>query len=171
MNRNTRRFFLLLLVLALSLSITAVAAANGHAPRNFRAHLNGDGEVPPVDSGGQGQAIFQLSNDGSELSYSLIVANIENVTQAHIHCGPPDDNGPVVVFLFGRVPDPGVSHNGVLSEGTATDAHVITRGDSEICPGGVSSLADVVRQIDAGNAYVNVHTVDNPGGEIRGQMH
>lgn len=160
MNRNTRRFFLLLLVLALSLSVTAVAAANGHAPRNFRAHLNGDGEVGPVDTDAQGEAIFQLSKDGSSLSFKLIAANIEDVFAAHIHCGTAGVNGPVGVTLFGGAT---VSPNGILSQGTITETNA-----GNACAW--ESLADVINAIDAGGAYVNVHTTANPGGEIRGQV-
>ena len=54
---------------------------------NHRTHLTGDAERPvPNDSKAQGQAIFQVSDDGSEIGFKLMVANIENVTQAHIHC-------------------------------------------------------------------------------------
>lgn len=150
-----------LLVLAVGL---AAAPAAADAPENHRAHLTGAGEVPAVDTDAQGQAIFQLSADGTTLDYTLIVANIENVVQAHIHCGAPDVNGPVVVFLFGPVPG-GVDHNGVLSTGTATDADVIPRPEC-----GVADLDDVMEKIRTGEAYANVHTTANPGGEIRGQI-
>jgi hypothetical protein len=33
-----------------------------------------------------------------------------------------------------------------------------------------ATLGDVVGAIVDGNAYVNIHTVDFPGGEIRGQL-
>jgi hypothetical protein len=32
------------------------------------------------------------------------------------------------------------------------------------------TIADLVADIKAGNAYVNVHTTEHPGGEIRGQI-
>lgn len=47
----------------------------------FRTHLSGDEEVPARPTRAQGQAIFTLNDDGT-LGYRLIVANIENVTQA-----------------------------------------------------------------------------------------
>lgn len=71
-----------------------------HMQRNFRTHLSGDEEVQPVATRAQGQAIFQLSKDDSELSYKLIVANIENVLMAHIHLAPAGQNGGVVVWLY-----------------------------------------------------------------------
>ncbi len=97
-----------------------VAGING----NWSTHSNGSMEVPVRDSQGQAQAIFHLSNDGSELDFKLIATNIEGVTQSHIHCGPEGVNGPVVVFLYG-FNAAGVAPNGILNEGTITDANVI----------------------------------------------
>jgi hypothetical protein len=156
---NKQRIFLLLLVLALSMTISAVAAANG--PRNFRAHLSGGAEVPPVGTNAQGQAIFQLSDDGTSLRFKLIAANIEDVFAAHIHCAAPDVNGPVGVTLFGGAT---VSPDGILSQGM-----ISAPNEGNAC--GWESLSDVVDAVDAGGAYVNVHTTANPGGEIRGQLH
>ena len=47
------------------------------------------------------------------MSFKLIVAQGVLVTQAHIHCGPPGVNGPVVVFLFG-LNSAGTDVSGVL---------------------------------------------------------
>jgi len=131
--------------------------------RNFTAHLSGDEEVPPVVTGGQGQAIFKLSSDGESLEYKLIVANIADVTQSHIHIAPAGTNGPVVAFLFGNVPG-GVTVNGVLAEGTITAANLIG-------PLTGQPLSALVDYLNNEGAYVNVHTISNPGGEIRGQIH
>ena len=141
-----------------------VAALNG----NWSTHANGSMEVPIRDTQGQAQAIFHLSDDGTALEYKLNASNIENVTQSHIHCGTPGVNGPVVIFLYGFGPT--VSPNGVLSEGVATDANVIPRPSSDACPGGVANLKDVIDKMNSGGAYVNLHTVQLPGGEIRGDI-
>jgi hypothetical protein len=145
-----------------------LAPAQLPAARNFVAHLSGDEEVPPVDTQAQGQAIFQLNAEGDALSFRLLVANIEDVTQAHIHCGAAGVNGPVVVFLFGLDPA-GVTVNGVLSQGTITEDDIIARPDSPECPGGVASFDDLLAKMRSGDTYTNVHTLVNPGGEIRGQ--
>jgi hypothetical protein len=152
-----------MLILILALASTAAASQ-----RNFRAHLAGRNEVPPVDTRAQGEATYRLSKDGSSLNFKLIVANIEDVTQAHIHCGSAGVNGPVVIFLFGFDPA-GVSPDGVLSEGVITAANVIARPDSAVCPGGLADFDDLIAHMRAGNTYTNVHTIANPGGEIRGQ--
>jgi len=144
------------------------------AARNFGAPLNPGEEVPtPIlteTRNPTGNARLRLDGSGTELGYKLIVANIENVTQAHIHCGAPGVAGPIVAFLFGFVAE-GVSANGILAEATVTAADVIPRPDSQACPGGVADLAELIAHARAGNAYVNVHTIQNPAGEIRGQIH
>jgi hypothetical protein len=136
-------------------------------PHNFRTHLTGNEEVPPVDTRAQGQAIFQLSKDGTELSFKLIVANIQNVTQAHIHLGAFGVNGPVVVWLYPAGPPaqliPG-RFQGVLAEGVITEATTL------FGPLAGQSLSDLLDAIRAGNTYVNVHTSQFPPGEIRGQI-
>src|SRR5688572_21321329 len=85
------------------------ANANGG---NFGTPLSAKEEVMPAgvvnDSSARGNATFQLSADGTELSYHLSVANIENVFMAHIHQGAAGSNGPVVVWLYpSTTPGPG----------------------------------------------------------------
>ena len=121
----------------------------------------------------RGAATFQLSPDGTELSYRLIAANIENVFTAHIHIGGTDVAGPIVVPLFDGNVGSG-RFSGVLATGTITSANLTG-------PLAGMTLADLIDEITSGNAYVNVHTNDGvappntgpgdfPGGEIRGQL-
>jgi hypothetical protein len=35
---------------------------------------------------------------------------------------------------------------------------------------GINTMDDIIQAIVNGNSYVNVHTTQNPGGEIRGQL-
>lgn len=134
--------------------------AGAERPANFRAHLSGADEVPPVETDARGQAIFQKTEGG--LSFKLIVANIENVTAAHIHCAPEGVNGPVGVTLFMSSPPTG-RVNGILNSDTIT-----APDEGNGC--GWSDLDAVIAAMVAGDTYVNVHTTDNPGGEIRGQI-
>lgn len=127
---------------------------------NFRAHLSGDEEVPPVDTNAQGQALFNADEMAATMDYQLIAANIENVVASHIHCAPAGVNGPVGVTLFSGGP---VSPDGILAEGTIMAPDPGNRCDW-------MSMEEVFAAIRSGNAYVNVHTQANPGGEIRGQI-
>ena len=135
-------------------------------PHNLRTHLGGEEEVPARDTGAQGQAIFQVNEDGTAISYKLIVANIENVTQAHIHLAPAGVNGGIVAWLYPAAPPsqliPGPSQ-GILGEGEITASSLV--GSLSGHP--LSDLLDAMRN---GGAYVNVHTSQFPPGEIRGQI-
>ena len=137
----------------------AAFAGNASArPRNFVARLSTDAH-DEAETNARGLTKFQLRDDG--LRFRLTVANIEDVTMAHIHL--ESVTGPVAVWLHdfdsaepslleGRV-------NGVIAEGTITDDHV---------DGPINTLDELVAEIDGGNAFVNVHTDAFPGGEIGG---
>jgi len=152
------------LVLALLTTLLILVMAPGALarPTTYTAHLTGAEEVPAVDTDAVGQTVLQLNRDRTALRFRLIVANIDDVTQAHIHLGERGENGDVVAFLFGFVAE-GVTTNGVLATGTITDADLVG-------PLAGMTLADLVAALDSGGAYVNVHTLANPGGEIRGQI-
>jgi CHRD domain len=158
-----------------SLAVAAVLLPAGTAAaqtKNFRTHLTGEEEAPiPRETRAQGQAIFKVTDEG--LEYRLIVANIENVFAAHIHCGEAGEAGPVGVTLF-MGPVGGGRFSGVLATGTIT-----APDPGNAC--GWTDLDDVLAAMEAGLAYVNVHTNDGdatpnegpgdfPGGEIRGQI-
>jgi glucose/arabinose dehydrogenase len=128
---------------------------------NLRVHLSGEDEVPPVDTQAQGEVIFNLNAEATQLDFKLNVANIQDGVASHIHCAPAGVNGPVGVTLFSGGP---VSPDGTLAEGT------ITAPDAgNAC--NWTSLDAVLAAMRNGYAYVNVHTLDNPAGEIRGQIH
>ncbi len=132
----------------------------------FTATLSGSEAVPAVDTPAHGAATFTLSKSGKSLTYTLSVSDIENVTMAHIHIGPPGKEGPVAVWLYPSKP-PAVTKegkfSGVLAKGTIMAANLAG-------PLKGKTIADLVSDIKDGNAYVNVHTKAHPGGEIRGQI-
>lgn len=124
--------------------------------------LRGRNEVPPVRTVASGNAVFQLNNAGTQLRFRLVVRNINRVTQAHIHLGRVGQNGPVVAFLFGPSKF-GISVRRGVIEGVLTNADLTG-------PLQGRTIRDLVREFERGNAYVNVHTIQNPNGEIRGQI-
>ena len=73
-------------------------------PTTFRAVLSGGDEVPARDTLARGVATFRLDAGGTELGFQLVVANIENVFAAHIHCGVAGVSGPIGVTLFMGAP-------------------------------------------------------------------
>jgi len=142
----------------------ATAMGEPAAQRNFVAVLSNTDAG--TDSKGRGVAMFQLSHDGTMLRYRLNVANIENVLMAHIHIAPVGANGPVAVWLYPSGPPPQLipdRFQGVLATGVITDANLVG-------PLASMTLADLMAMLDGNMAYVNVHTQQHPGGEIRGQI-
>jgi hypothetical protein len=80
---------------ALLFSVSVVSAA----VLNYSSHLSGRYEIPfVVDTDAQGQAVFQMQEDGMGMAYQVNVANIDNVIMAHIHQMPPSGsgNGPII---------------------------------------------------------------------------
>lgn len=149
----------------LTVPVFASTQEGGRGEGHFGTHMAGANETPPRPTHAQGQLNLRLLDDGT-LAYTLIVANIVDVTQAHIHMAPPGSPGPVIAWLYPSAPPaqlvPGWSQ-GVLAEGVIGDANVVG-------PLAGQGVAGLIATIQAGNAYANVHTVAFPPGEIRGQV-
>lgn len=154
--------------------LAVVTVAEPPNARHFVAHLEGGQEVPVRETNATGQTVFTLSKDETQIEYRLIIANLDNVTAAHIHLAGAGVNGPVVAFLAGDFPPAGGRVQGVLAEGTITSANLVG-------PLAGMDFSVLVAAIRAGGVYVNVHTNDGiapantgpgdfPGGEIRGQL-
>lgn len=149
------------LVASFALFATACDEDEGTGPgvsTEFSADLQGANERPePVTTDAEGSATVVLNDDAETITFTVTVSDLVNVTLAHIHTGGSNETGPPVVTLLGTaMPGP---VNGVLISGTV--------GVSAITGESYASLAQKIR---SGNAYINVHTVTYPAGEIRGQL-
>ncbi len=111
----------------------------------YKADLKGSEEVPANDSKASGTADLTYDPATKKLSWKIAYSGLSGpATAAHIH-GPaePGKNAPVVI-KFENAASP--------IEGTAT-------------------LTDAqAADLAAGMDYINVHTAENKGGEIRGQV-
>jgi hypothetical protein len=160
---QTREVFFMshsrLLTLGSSLCLLLAFGAVGcseNDPSSFAVTLSASNEVPPTTSSATGSATFVLNGDAT-VQYRVEVHSITSVTGAHILFGGPGATGPVRVTLFSG-PTTGAM-DGELAQGTF-DASDVVRISFD-------TLLDEMRD---GMAYVNVHTTDNPNGEIRGQV-
>ena len=135
----------------------------GCGPR-FEADLSGDNEVPnAVETDTDGRFRIQFNNDLTEAEFRLKINDGERITQAHLHFGAEGENGPVIAFLAG-FHDLGWDIDGTwVRNVTITDENIVNTAAGE-------TLAEIADQMELGNVYVNVHSVANPGGEIRGQV-
>lgn len=131
--------------------VTAGAVARTAAEQvNLRALLTAAEEVPPPTgnvTGARGTftATASRSATGASLQWRLTFSNLTgDAVAAHIHTAPRGQPGPVSVPLCGP------------------------------CTSGATGTAEVdatvLAAVQAGNAYVNVHTPTNRAGEIRAQL-
>ena len=107
--------------------------------------LTGDEEVPPVKTTASGTGAVTVSEDRS-VSGKFKLQNASQMTVAHIHTGAAGQNGPVIIPLQ-KVAD---------NEWTV--------------PAGAKLTDDQYKQYLAGGLYVNFHSAQYKGGEIRGQI-
>jgi CHRD domain len=152
----------LIMVMAPSTKFVFATTTTTQSSNKFVTKLTGKDEVPPKDTKATGTADFELSSNGNMLKYKVNVMNIDKVTQAHIHSGKVGQNGEVVVTLF-KSQTPTGPKSGILSQGDITSANL--EG-----PLKGKQVSDLIKLINNGEAYVNVHTEMNPKGEIRGQI-
>src|SRR5215218_4201149 len=131
---------------------------------DFDARLTGASEVPPVQTIASGLADLDVEiEDGQRVvDYQLSVSNISGVTQAHIHQGNSSENGPIIVPLF-NASTPTGPVTGQIAEGQITAANFVG-------PLQGRQLDDLIALMQNGTAYVNVHTEQNPQGEIKGTV-
>jgi hypothetical protein len=141
----------------------SVTANSDNDGQQFRARLRGNEEVPAVSTNTRGKANFEFNDARTKLEFELEVEDGIRVTQAHIHCAAAGVNGPIVVWL-GGFHDRGWDMDGDwIGDATATDANITNTACG-------STLAQIAEAMAEGRTYANVHTVANPGGEIRGQI-
>jgi hypothetical protein len=145
--------------------VRVTVTRNGPSSTKFIARLAGYSEVRNVEgdrgvlSPARGAAGFKLDPGGTTVTYKLTGFFLVDVTAAHIHKALPDDNGGVVVSLFSGSTD---VVQGTIAEGTISVADL-----SGVLAGDFGQFLDDLRN---GQLYVNVHTVANAAGEIRGQI-
>jgi CHRD domain len=145
-----------LMIPAATHGLTDLAFAQGGAKFGF--NLTGSEEVPPVQTNATGMAeISAYTVAGDSITYSVNVTNIKDVTAGHIHFGKEGENGPIVVTLFKYDPP----RNEVSETGTIT-------ADKLEGPMAGKRVFDVALAGSNGSLYMNIHTVENPNGEIRG---
>lgn len=124
-----------------TLCLALVLATPAYAGRAFVFPMSAAEEVPPVASQASGTCLAILSEDETELELHC-THDVAEPTAAHVHVGPRGTAGPVVFPLTAASPI-----QATLTLNAAQAADLLT-----------------------GGLYVNVHTAENPGGEIRGQL-
>jgi hypothetical protein len=163
-------------ILASLIALSGILAIQGAAfaadDKNFRARLRGGDEVPSVTTDTRGKVKLRFNNAETKIKFRIKLRKGVRITQAHLHCAPEGANGPVVAFLAG-FHDLGWDVNGNwIRKTTLTNANIIPTdpGTDARCPDTIDTIADLLDSMLDGNIYVNVHSMANPDGEVRGQV-
>jgi CHRD domain len=162
---NSRLLLTTILVLAVSLSalLTLPTVDQIYAvKRIYDAPLSGENEVPPVQSSATGLAEFTPPVNDS-IKYRINITGISGATGAHIYSGVAGENGEVVADLMTDTTKNKDTSYGMTIRGNLSDSSL--KGPMQ-----GKTLADLVAAMDSGQTYVNIHTTQNPDGEIRGQI-
>ena len=177
MGRKRMRFTLAIAtVLALgATSIAYAASRHDSKPVNnnaevFTAHLDGYNEVPADNSPATGDLTLTVGN--GQLAWSLTYQGFATNNQplvAHVHVGQPGVSGGVSFFFCGGTkPACPSSQNGpVTITGTTLPGDVVGPTAQEFAAGDLNS---VIKAMEAGLTYANMHTPILGAGEIRGQL-
>jgi hypothetical protein len=116
----------------------------GGGPQALQVRLTGDEQVPPVKAAGSGTGTITVSDDRS-VNAKISTQGVNGVA-AHIHEAAAGQNGPVIVPMK-------------------------KTGENEWSTDpGAKFTESQYEAYKAGRTYFNVHTAQNKGGEIRGQI-
>jgi uncharacterized protein (TIGR03118 family) len=167
-------------------------AAAGLSPSNFVVSLTNAQENPPTNPtlvGGAprpasfGTATFSMNAAQTSMTFTATVTNIDftgsqtadtndNLIAAHIHAGPtvaPGVNGPVVWGFFGA-PFNDNTPNDVVNTPLGSGAGGTISGKWDPPEGNATTFALQLSNLKEGRAYINFHTTQFGGGEIRGNF-
>jgi hypothetical protein len=147
--------------MAAVLATLAITAAHGltdmvfaQGAARFGFNLTGSEEIPPVQTNATGLAeISPYTIAGDSITYTVNATNIKDVTAGHIHFGRKW----TIVFTMFKYDPP---KDEVLETGTIT-------ADKLEGPMEGKQVSDLGFAGANGSLYMNIHTVENPNGEIR----
>ncbi len=157
----------LLSILLPAAAIIASGPLNAASGLRCEAMLSGAQEVPDVMTDASGRIVAMFDAAFTRVHVRLRVRGAPTADGAHFHCARPGANGPVAFGLVSPGPlffDGGVV-KGMLVNDDFTGADCVGSVDRPV--NNIAALAFAMRD---GLVYINVHTLENPGGEIRGQM-
>jgi hypothetical protein len=164
--------FLLLLAgwIETETDVALISASTQDEEEGFMAILNGSEVSPPVSTNLSGIAQLVLEKSKPlNLTYNVTITGIannndNNVTSVHLHNGIRGYNGTEIKELKIL---PGYNENGIVAEGNLSASDSFS---SELAGKGDLALNSLIQYIGNGEVYLDVHTQDNPHGELRGQI-
>ena len=157
-------------------TLLLLVTVRGAQAETIQAALTGYEETPAaVSTDASGEFRAMINRGDESIDYELTYSDLQGaVRQAHIHVGQLSVTGSIVIWFCGTATNPGPAGTQTCPQfgtitGRITAANVVA-GSITTQQLAAGELAEVIRAIRAGTAYVNVHTDLSPGGEIRGQI-
>ena len=132
-----------------------------YAQNKFRAKLDANNEVPPVDSKAEGVATFKIKDDS--IKSTINITGIADLSGAQIFMGKIGQNGDPIVDLL-KTGEKTERSDGVAIKGnfTASDFEGSMQG---------KDLSSLQSAMAANQTYVNIMTSDHPDGEVSGHIY
>src|SRR6266581_1082874 len=165
---------LLVTALAIATVLMLPVPAAYAIPMTFVGNLAGANEVPPVASPGTGLATVVLDPTAQTIQINVTFSGLtSNDVAAHIHCCAPLGTNAGVATTVPAFPlfPLGVTSGSYSSAVFALTQSTIYNPAFVTLQGGLSAAeAALIAGIQTGMTYLNIHTVNFGGGEIRGQL-
>ena len=161
MSWTNKGYFVVVVAALVSLILVATAATQSYAQNEkYRAKLDGNNEVPPINSTAEGVINFKTKND--MLTWKMNVTGANDPTGVNIHKGKAGENGEIIADLM-KVSKHSDTPKGMTMRGNVTDS--ILTGSMK-----GKTIADLKTAMANGDVYVNLKTKDHPDGLMRGQI-
>lgn len=159
---STNKGYLVVVIAALaSLVLVATATTQSYAQNEkYRAKLDGNNEVPAVNTTAEGVINLKAKND--MLTWKMNVTGANDATGVNIHKGKAGEKGEIVVDLM-KVSKHSDSPKGMTMRGNVTESSLMGSMAGK-------TIADLKTAIANGDVYVNLKTQDHPDGLMRGQI-
>ena len=165
---------LTVIVLAVATALMLLVPAAYAIPVTFVGNLTGANEVPPVPSSATGLATVVLDAAAQTLQINATFSGLtSNTNAAHIHCCAPLGTNAGVATTVPAFPGfpLGVTSGSFTSAVFDLTQPTIYNPAFVTLQGGLTQAeAALIAGILNGTTYLNIHTVNFPGGEIRGQL-
>ena len=162
------------IVLAVATALMLLVPAVYAIPVTFVGHLTGGNEVPPVPSSATGLATVVLDAAAQTLQINATFSGLtSNTNAAHIHCCAPLGTNAGVATTVPAFPGfpLGVTSGSFTSAVFDLTQPTIYNPAFVTLQGGLTQAeAALIAGIQNGATYLNIHTVNFAGGEIRGQL-
>ena len=151
-----------LIALAVAIgSLVLIATNSSYAQtEQYRAKLDGNNEVPPINSTAEGVINFKTKND--MLTWKMNVNGTNDSTGVNIHKGTAGENGEVIVDLM-KVSKHSDTPTGMIMRGNVTDTSLTGSMAGQ-------TISDLKTAMANGDTYISLKTQDQPDGLMRGQI-